>query len=224
MSVVLHAGANFHIPDTDHEPDLSRYTHLLLQNEIPLPSTLAHLRAAGQVRLTTVFNPSPMLSPSELREFPWTDLTWLIVNEGELSSLLEAFGVGLAATKGENTSLRERAEVQLLALHGCSDFAPTVSVICTLGSQGILYFESPSALSGKPTIRHLPAAKLKRPLKDTTGAGDCFAGYFVAGLMRRKEGDGLEWILQTCLTVSSTGDAGCHQSLMNSGMFDVRGE
>jgi ribokinase len=32
-----------------------------------------------------------MLTPEELRSFPWDDLSWLIVNEGELMDLLEAF-------------------------------------------------------------------------------------------------------------------------------------
>lgn len=35
----------------------------------------------------------------------------------------------------------------------------------------------------EPDIVYLPAATLDGPVRDTTGAGDCFAGYFVAGLM-----------------------------------------
>ena len=30
---------------------------------------------------------------------------------------------------------------------------------------------------------YLPSAKLDNPVLDTTGAGDCFTGYFVSGLM-----------------------------------------
>lgn len=197
---VLHAGANFHVGDNDHSPRLTSFTHLLLQNEIPLTTTISHLRAAGMAHLTTVFNPSPMLTASALRDFPWTDLTWLIVNEGELESLLEAFGV---VTVGRGSKgLRERAEEELHALHGSQDFASSVSIICTLGSQGMLYLPSSSDSSNEEPVGYLQAAKLERPLKDTTGAGDCFAGYFVAGLMNRRQGEALQEILQTCLIVS----------------------
>jgi ribokinase len=195
MEVVLHAGANYHIPSEDSDPDLSPYTHLLIQNEIPLDSTLTYLRKAGQSNITSTFNPSPMLTPDQLRAFPWNDLTWLIVNEGELEDLLHAFG---SSSSGEEGDIRMKAEKEIKELHECAEFSKGVSIICTLGAKGILYFE-PGVEGGK--IGHLPAAELKRELKDTTGAGDCFAGYFVAGLMQGRAG-GLEGILETCLTVS----------------------
>jgi ribokinase len=183
---VLHAGANYHIP----------YTHILLQNEIPLNSTLSYLNKAGEQRLTTIFNPSPMLSPGQLRDFPWSDLTWLIVNEGELEDLLHAFG-----SSGSGGDIRESAEAGLKVLNGLKGFE-RVSVICTLGAKGILYFQPE-----EKKIGHLPAASLKRELKDTTGAGDCFAGYFAAGLMKGSE-HGIEEILRICLSVSMVDPAG----------------
>lgn len=73
-------------------------------------------------------------------------------------------------------------------------------MICTLGAQGIIYF-SPGVDGVKSRSGYLPAAKVLNGVKDTTGAGDCFAGYFAAGLMR---GEDLELALQTCLTVSRT--------------------
>ena len=189
LIAVLHKGANY-APDPS-APSLDAYTHLLIQNEVPLPSTLAYLGASGHAGLTSVFNPSPMLSPAELRSFPWQHLSWLIVNEGELQTLLESFGIATA----ESSDIRAQAEGDLLKLHNAESFRPTVSVICTLGAKGILYLV-PQAGSA-PRIGHLPAATLQRPLKDTTGAGDCFAGFFVAGLMR---GEPLEQALRTCLT------------------------
>ncbi|WVR08132.1 hypothetical protein IAU60_005178 [Kwoniella sp. DSM 27419] len=192
-SIVLHAGANYHLPSDPQPPALTPYTHLLLQNEIPLSSTLAHLESAGSSGLTSVFNPSPMLTQDQLRDFPWKHLSWLIVNEGELGDLLQAFGAALPNLQEDSTDLRSAAQEGILALHRNEYFSSRVGIICTLGAKGILYFDPGRGLE----IGHLPAAKLVNPLRDTTGAGDCFAGYFVAGLMG---GAQLEDVLKTCLT------------------------
>ena len=196
---VLHKGANFHVPPSDHSPDLSAYTHLLIQNEIPLKSTLDHLTTGGSLGLVSVFNPSPMLSSSELRAFPWSSLSWLIVNEGELADLLEALGTTTTGN-GSQDDLQGKAERDLKALHENPHFSRSTSIICTLGAQGIIYFQPQD---GAINMGHLPAAKLQNPVKDTTGAGDCFAGYFVAGLMAGLE---LEAVLKTCLTVSTANE------------------
>ncbi|ORX37823.1 ATP binding protein [Kockovaella imperatae] len=193
---ILHKGANFYAPSEPQQLDLSSYTHLLLQNEIPLPITLEHLTTAASHSITTVFNPSPMLSTSELRSFPWDSLSWLIVNEGELADLLSALGSSTSrpsSSEGEN--LRGKAEEDLRLLHENQHFSSSTSIICTLGAQGIIYFQPRSNLP--VNMGHLPAAKLQKPVKDTTGAGDCFAGYFVAGLMAGLE---LEEVLRICLT------------------------
>jgi ribokinase len=217
MVVVLHAGANYHIPPEDSDPDLSPYTHLLLQNEIPLDSTLTYLRKAGPQGIQTIFNPSPMLTPEQLRSFPWSDLTWLIVNEGELEDLLHAFGSN--TTDGEDVEVRLRAEKGLRDLHGCEGFNKRVNVICTLGAKGILYFQPGQS----EEIGHLPAAKLLKELKDTTGAGDCFAGYFVAGLMKGRS-EGIDKILSTCLTVSlGSSIRGSHALISCTGLCYVCG-
>ncbi|ODO06818.1 hypothetical protein I350_04178 [Cryptococcus amylolentus CBS 6273] len=192
-SIVLHAGANYHVPATNAPPSISGYTHLLLQNEIPLASTLSYLSSAGQSSppVITVFNPSPMLSPQQLRDFPWKYLSWLIVNEGELGDLLLAFGSTANPGTVSEDELREKASAGILELAANEYFSPSVGIICTLGAKGILYYQPGQK------VGYYPAAKLQYPVKDTTGAGDCFAGYFVAGLM---SGQSLEEVLQSCLT------------------------
>ncbi|KIR56657.1 ATP-binding protein [Cryptococcus gattii Ru294] len=189
---ILHAGANYYLPSSTPAPSLPTYTHLLVQNEVPLSSTLAYLTAAGQSSppLTSVFNPSPMLTPSQLREFPWKHLSWLIVNEGELGDLLLAFGSSANPGEAKADELQARASAGILELHENEYFSKNVGIICTLGAKGILYYEP-----GKE-VGYLPAAKLQNPVKDTTGAGDCFAGYFVAGLM---SGKSLQDALKACL-------------------------
>jgi ribokinase len=119
-----------------------------------------------------------MLTPAQLRDFPWKALTWLIVNEGELETLLKAFD----ATPTDLTlGVQENASKEIIALHNCKAFHQGVSIICTLGSLGVLYFQPGRG------VHHMAAAMLRNPLKDTTGAGDCFAGYFVAGLMTAED-------------------------------------
>jgi len=52
--------------------------------------------------------------------------------------------------------------------------------VCTLGAAGVLTW-----LTGGKRLLYLPAVQLQGSVRDTTGAGDCFTGYFVAGLMMR---------------------------------------
>lgn len=144
------------------------------------------------------------------------------MNEGELSDLLSAFGVQHStndqeSTGGEAGDLLDRVKVGLDKLHAQESFKG-VSVICTLGAKGIVYSVPPSASAssrdgqsqGHGQVGHLPAAKVINGVKDTTGAGDCFAGYFAAGLMR---GESSDQVLRTCLTVSPS-DSVSHLPLL----------
>jgi len=89
---VLVPGANFS-PSASPHPRLasssafSPYTHLLLQNEIPLPETRRTLDLAKAAGLVTLFNPSPMLSKADLAAFEWVKLDWLVINAGEAEDL-----------------------------------------------------------------------------------------------------------------------------------------
>lgn len=179
------------MPPTPTGPDLAGYSHLLVQNEIPMQDTIAYLRAAGQAGLTTLFNPSPMLTPAELRSFPWSDVSWLIVNEGEILDLLRAFG---NAAQDEAGSQHTEVTDHIRALATSKEFGGKVRIVCTLGAQGLMY-----ATDGQASeILTKSAGRLERPVKDTTGAGDCFLGYLTAGLMR---GESVEDALDTCLAV-----------------------
>ncbi|WWC92703.1 uncharacterized protein L201_007662 [Kwoniella dendrophila CBS 6074] len=216
-SIVLHAGANYYIPSSSSSssssdiPDLDGYSHILLQNEIPLSITRSYLIESNKKGLISIFNPSPMLSDQDLKQFPWKSLNWLIVNEVELNDLLIAFSTPSSTNQNslqnqnnqnkikilEDLELNELIEISsnnITTLNTNQYFSKEINIICTLGSKGILYF-TPS--SSSKDVKHLPASKLKNPLRDTTGAGDCFAGYFVAGLMRNEH---LEDVLKTCLT------------------------
>jgi ribokinase len=141
-----------------------------------------------------------MLSGEELRQFPWDWLSWLIVNEGELTDLLKETGLTAPSTTGSapgsvstttsESPIAQAARAEMLLFRRSN---ADLGLICTLGARGILYLPA-----GSKTVGYLPAAKVVNGVVDTTGAGDCFAGYFAAGLMRNED---LETTLRTCLTV-----------------------
>ncbi|WFD41526.1 ribokinase [Malassezia psittaci] len=175
-SIVLLKGANFapvpHLDDPAKWLD-AKTTHLMLQNEIPLETTIAYVKHArtlkhenAQSRVCTVFNPSPMPTAEELRSFPWQGIDVLIVNQGEASDLLSAL-------QGEQ---KESAIKSLAALE---PFKEVGWLVMTRGGEGFL---AGVLLDGERVWLDMPAAKPEKVV-NTTGAGDTFAGYLVAGLM-----------------------------------------
>ncbi|KAL8276128.1 hypothetical protein RQP46_011477 [Phenoliferia psychrophenolica] len=89
-SIVLLPGANhssLSLPFPSSSSSSPPFSHLLLQNEIPLASTKLFLSAANDLGLTTMFNPSPMLSSTEIAQFAWKELDWLL---GYFAALLAA--------------------------------------------------------------------------------------------------------------------------------------
>lgn len=150
-------------------------THLLLQNEIALSST--HYALENARRAVTILNPSPLPSTEHILEFPWHKVDWLIVNESEASDLYGALSDERASRSMSTREIVFRLSTQPPLL--------TTNIICTLGPEGVLafipIFHRPQTEHDAPSFMHLPAAKVQA--KDTTGAGDCFTGYFVQGLM-----------------------------------------
>ena len=189
---VLHKGANFAPPDPPTQNDVERHligiSHLLLQNEIPWASTLAYLEYAHVQGIVTVFNPSPMPADAELHVFPWAALSWLIVNEGEAEGLLRMNGgnpgnhtveEGYPINWPDDNNLRLAFSTLNKLRH--SERLVSTGVVCTLGALGVLV-----SICGLKEILYFPAAALEGNVRDTTGAGDCFTGYFVAGLMESR--------------------------------------
>ncbi|KAF7303855.1 Ribokinase [Mycena indigotica] len=170
-SIILFKGANY----TSISPQKihSDTTHMVFQNEVPLQSTIEFLTSAASSNIATVFNPSPMPTRNELQSFPWNQLTWLIVNEGEVSELCTMLDL---AVPQQSTSPNKAAQSLVLTL---SIRIPSTNIVCTLGADGVI-----AKFCLFPETVHVPAAQLSGPPLDTTGAGDCFTGYLVAGLMK----------------------------------------
>ena len=167
----------------------AQYTHLLVQNEIPWSSTLHALQTSRSRHLTTFFNPSPMPSKDQLLAFPWEAVSWLVVNLGEAAELFAALSTDKEKAQSKTVWLSDshdsvlpRTQQLLLSLRDLTSFSSTVSLVCTMGSSGVAVLPS-----GASQIIHIPAATLKNPVVDTTGAGDCFTGYLVAGFMQHWE-------------------------------------
>jgi len=154
----------------------SPVTHLVLQNEIPLDVTKAMLDYASTTSegCISMFNPSPMLSGKELENFPWNKLDVLLVNEGEAKDLLEAFGNTQAA------NLNGASVVE--ALSKIDGLKQIPWIVMTRGAQGVAATILSHSSKSKELVE-VPAGK-PRAVRDTTGAGDTFAGYLVASLMR----------------------------------------
>lgn len=184
-------------------------------------STLAALASATPSETTVILNPSPLLSREEAKVFPWAKVDWLIVNRNEAAELCDAVGVSTGTDTAEKEDDLDPRE--LLERMGTAATFRKTNIVCTLGADGVLarlaqeYWESPGAEQEKSEKAvHVPAAALRGDVRDTTGAGDCFAGYFVKVLMdlsrERKVGAGagargtvsvkeLENILRVCVVV-----------------------
>ncbi|KAG6900376.1 hypothetical protein C0993_011726 [Termitomyces sp. T159_Od127] len=169
-----------------------------------MDSTIYALNKSNNV--TTIYNPSPMPSFQEVKDFPWDKIDWLIVNETEAEDLYKIFS-GHESTVNLGKSCSE-----ILLLLSAQPALATTNVICTLGKDGVLAFipafHQQQSEDHAPSFIQLPAAVLQGTTRDTTGAGDCFTGYFVQGLMefgpQAKPGHGIEEsdivnILKTCV-------------------------
>ncbi|CEH13498.1 Ribokinase [Ceraceosorus bombacis] len=182
-SIVLLPGANFHREAASTSDPATAFkalprppTHLVLQNEIPLEHTKAFLSYAHAKGVTTIFNPSPMLIQDKVRDFAWDELNVLIVNEGEGADLLEAFGV--RAPEGPQSVLD--------ALNDLKQLAKLDWIVLTRGSKGVIArvrlsdcSEEERAELDKPSVK-------PKEVKDTTGAGDTFAGNLIHTLAQHQ--------------------------------------
>lgn len=144
-----------------------------------MDSTLYALNNAQNT--TTILNPSPLPSAREIDSFPWHKVDWLIVNESEAQGLYDVL------SDRESSKATSRSNRELIAILSAQPAFATTNIICTLGKDGVLAFipafHRPKTAHESPSFLHFPAARLQGDVRDTTGAGDCFTGYFVQGLM-----------------------------------------
>ena len=190
-SIVLLKGANFATDSKSADPAKSwrqggrRISHLVLQNEIPLETTVAFLQFAKSDKVdnhvTTIFNPSPMLSKKEVEQFPWKHVDVLIVNEGEGMDLLRVLSPSDAADLESKAEGEARSKNVLRALSMHEGFSHTAWVVLTRGGAGVMADVLLDNCKERTFFNHEPFKP--KQVRDTTGAGDTFTGNLVAALM-----------------------------------------
>ncbi|MGL6109190.1 MAG: ribokinase [Rubrivivax sp.] len=172
--IVVAAGVNLGLCH-DHVADamLSSCGAVLLQMETDLQQNIALVERARRMGVPSVLNNAPAqpLPPQLLRR-----LDVLIVNASELRATAHAAGM---------------ADADLPHLLAELADAHALTVIVTLGGDGVM------ARAGGETL-HLPAHAVA--VRDTTGAGDTFAGVFAAAWVESRS-------LHECLSLASVAAA-----------------
>lgn len=173
--ILLFGGSNQCQTPAQISQTLARFSAgdwLILQNEINLlPEIVDQAHARGMV---IALNPSPY--DEALKAVDFRNLTWLLVNEIEAQQITG----------------QDDPEKAWEVLH--ADY-PELSVLITLGSRGSVAYRTVGDHAEKA---EQSAFRVKAV--DTTGAGDTFTGYFIAGLM-----EGMP--LQVCMERASKASA-----------------
>ncbi|TIA93536.1 hypothetical protein E3P81_00876 [Wallemia ichthyophaga] len=177
-SIVLYGGSNqmAYGPPLPLSP--ATISHLLVQEEIVHADTTSAIVQAHNNNIKTVYNPSPLPPSHQLLEFPWHALSYLILNQGEAMDLYNSLvGQGQHAQHAHSHSQQSPQHLlDALTTHPLT--ASIEGVIITLGSEGLV---ARVKIDNTPHDYCLPSTKVNAI--DTTGAGDTFAGYFVAACM-----------------------------------------
>lgn len=159
-SIVLHGGANqtFDAATLEHLlQDASPGDWLLLQNECNALKEVFNVAEKKQLHIA--FNPAPM-NPS-IGELPLARCDVLILNEVEAAQLV-----------GHSDAKRTLSDEQIITT--LQQKFPDVIVALTLGGKGATLLHNQTVFSVKA---------LAVDVVDSTGAGDTFVGYFLAGII-----------------------------------------
>ncbi len=152
-SIVIFGGANQQITDAHIERGLEEFSEGdHLLVQNEINDIPKIIRRAHKKNMTIVFNPAPMTP--EVMEYPLDLVDIFIVNEIE--------GRELTGCEDPHKILDSMIEQY-----------PDAATVLTLGENGVIYNDSSVRIE-------VPAEKVKAV--DTTAAGDCFIGYFLAGL------------------------------------------
>ena len=155
--ILLYGGANQAITREQVDETLGHFAagdYLILQNEINELSYI--VESAHQKGMIIVLNPSPM--DEKVLNLKLSCIDWFMLNEIEAGQLT-----------GLDTTDAERLSPAMLARF------PDAHIVLTLGGKGSCYADRRQVVrQGIYKVRTV----------DTTAAGDTFAGYFMAGIIR----------------------------------------
>ena len=152
-AIVLHGGANQSFSIADIESALNHNQQARYLLMQNETNLLAEAFELAQAKgIKIVLNPAPMTD--NIKDLPLAKLDTLIVNQGEAEALCGAADI-------------DQMTQQMAAL------APQTRVVVTLGGDGAMLLAI-----GEVTHINSPSVDVV----DTTGAGDTFVGYFLAGV------------------------------------------
>ena len=152
-AIVLHGGANQSFSIADIESALNHNQQARYLLMQNETNLLAEAFELAQAKgIKIVLNPAPMTD--NIKDLPLAKLDTLIVNRGEAEALCGAADI-------------DQMTQQMAAL------APQTRVVVTLGGDGAMLLAN-----GEVTHINSPSVDVV----DTTGAGDTFVGYFLAGV------------------------------------------
>ena len=103
-----------------------------------------------------------MLSKDAAKSFPWDCVDWLLVNEQEAWDLIDML-----------TDAEAPSTDPLATLRAIDTLKDLTGLIMTKGDKGV----SVATKGSEGDTVHISAAVAEH-VRDTTGAGDCFAGFF----------------------------------------------
>ncbi len=175
-TIVVIPGANMRLLPSDLDPFipfLKEADFVILQNEIPMKTSLKAARIGKEAGAMIIYNPAPFQAGSD-RICLLSDL--VVPNELELSDL-----TGLPATTDREIDLAAGELLKKGKARG---------VIVTLGARGCMIKEEKG-------VEFFPAVKVEP--KDTTAAGDAFTAGLVFSL---SEGNDLRRSVQTATEVA----------------------
>jgi len=152
-AIVLHGGANQSFSIADIESALNHNQQARYLLMQNETNLLAETFELAQAKgIKIVLNPAPMTD--NIKDLPLAKLDTLIVNQGEAEALCGAADI-------------DEMTQQMAAL------APQTRVVVTLGGDGAM-------LLANGEVTHISSPSVD--VVDTTGAGDTFVGYFLAGV------------------------------------------
>jgi ribokinase len=172
---------------------VARADAVVVQLEVPLPTVRETIALARRAGVPCLVNPAPAPPASALEDLLEADL--LLPNESEAAAL-----AGVAISDGESAE----ACAEALLARGVR------RLVLTLGERG-------AVVAGPEGIRRVAAPRL--PVRDTTGAGDAFAGSLAAFLGEGREP--LDAVARACVYAAlSVERVGAHGSFPSRSRFD----
>jgi len=207
-SILLIGGANMAWPQVPELETNGLFTTglqgavaVMLQREIPNYVNLYAAKTANAMGIPVMMDVGGTNEPLDETLIPYLSL--VVPNESELTFIS---GVETTVAGNIDKTLLRKAVAKLKELFA-SKGNSNVEVLVTLGSCGSLFFETQWSMSAQPedpTTGLLPfetyvgCFPLETPNKkpvDTTGAGDCYRGSFVAARFGEKKSilESMQW-------------------------------